>query len=113
MNKTLPAIEKELKAFKIKNNLVKKVNVSKEERIECEKLKETNQPLPDGIFYRSPAYTQDVELFYRVEKSDMTEDEIIEFLLIKQTEYLKSIKHMVAFLIAVALIVILIFLLGS
>jgi len=83
----------QLRKYKLDNDLLKRVKVSEEESKEFEQLLATKQRLPDGVFLSSPDEAWLGMLFYRVEKTNLTEDEIVEFMLMKQAEQIKSIKN--------------------
>ena len=98
-------VKNQLQEYKLKNGLYERVPISTVERDEVEQLLATGHALPDGIFKREPEQEKDVDLFYKIEETDLKDNEIIEFMLISQNRTLKSIKTRVTFLLAFMLLI--------
>lgn len=77
-----------------------------EENNRCAELVHDNKPLPEGVKHAS-----DMDFrFYREVASDMTEAEIKQYLLMKQTSYLKTIKNCTLFFTILTVISVIIWL---
>jgi hypothetical protein len=94
------SVKKQLKDYRTKNGLYKRVTVPAEERDEIVELLATGHTLPDGIYMRKSEDNKDVDIYYRIEETDLNDNEIIEFMLICQNLTLRSIKRRVTFLLA-------------
>ncbi|MEI6578214.1 MAG: hypothetical protein WCN92_01975 [Eubacteriales bacterium] len=99
------SVKKQLQEYKTKNGLYKRITVSAEERNEIVELLATGHALPDGVYMYEKDNDNDVVLYYRIEETDLKDNEIIEFMLICQNLTLKSIKRRVTFLLAFVLII--------
>ena len=104
MFKSSSTVKNQLQDYKMKNGLYKRVPVSSKERDEIEQLLATGHTLPDGVFNREPENEKDVDLYYRIEETDLKDSEIIEFMLLSQNRTLQSIKIRVNYLLALVVI---------
>lgn len=77
---------------------LKRNSVTQKNARRFKKMLKEKKPLPEGVYA-----SQDGD-FYRLRQSDLTEEEIKEFLLYKQLDYLSSIKNSVLFFVVVLLI---------
>lgn len=88
----------ELQQLRLEYGALEKEFCNTEECKAFKKMLKEKKPLPEGVYA-----SQDGE-FYRLRKSDLTEEEIKEFLLYKQLDFLSSIKNSVLFFVVVLLI---------
>lgn len=89
----------ELEKIKVELGITQKVYCSKDEEEEFEQLKKANQPLPENVEVDNMG-----GLHFRYVKTDMSNEEIKELFLYRQTKYLESIKNSMIFFVILTLV---------
>lgn len=100
MAKEEARLREELRQYKFKHNIFRKVPCSKEENAEYHQWIKNGGELPEGVYAENnSAYDGDTFAyeFYTIEESDLTESEIREYLAYKQLDYIRTIKNCVLF----------------
>ncbi|HAN21227.1 MAG: hypothetical protein A2Y15_06690 [Clostridiales bacterium GWF2_36_10] len=82
--------DRELRECLFKMDLMEKQPCTSEEIEEIRKLKKEKKPLPDGII--EELYGMEC-IYYRWIKPEISQEEINNFLLLKRTVYLRTIKN--------------------
>lgn len=93
------------------SGLRKKVICNAQESKEYEKLEKSNMPLPEGV-YKLEGWDGS---YYRIAKTDLTEEEMRDYLFLKQlqqTENIRIIKNCVLFFTVAYIISMIILILG-
>ena len=93
-------LREELRAHKFEFGVLKSVPCTKQENIEYAKLLKDGGSLPEGVY----AYDYDLTAFYTVCGTDLTEDEIREYLTYKQLGFIRTIKNCAVYFTAVSVI---------
>lgn len=91
-------LRNKLRSYKFEFDLLQKIPCSKQENNEYQKLLKTGGSLPEGVF----AYVYDdgeasTTEFYTIYETDLSEQEIMEYLTYKKLSLLKTIKNCVLF----------------
>jgi hypothetical protein len=95
------SLRQELDLYRADFGRTQKVRCSKSESKEFDKLVKEKMPLPEGVFEdNSEFYTT----YYRIEKSDLTSEEILELASYRQLNYLFTIKSIAIFFLVIFLI---------
>ena len=90
----------ELRAHKFEFGVLKRVPCTKQENKEYAKLLKDGETLPEGVY----AYDYDLSAFYTVCGTDLTENEIREYLTYKQLGFIRTIKNCVVFFTTLSII---------
>ena len=98
-------LKSELKERQIKLGLIPKIYCDGDETVTFNKLTVNKQPLPKGVWRDDTGY-------FRCGEPDLSEDEIRQLLLLRQIQYLGTIKNCVLYFVVLS-VVILITYLGS
>lgn len=98
-------LRQELNNIMFELDIFQKLPCSKEENKIFNNLKKNNEKLPDGVYEYSNFYNNE---YYRIEKTDLTDEEIEDLMKYRQIFYLKSIKDSMIFFQIFAIISILI-----
>ena len=104
MAKKITDLRNQLRQYKFDNNLLQKIDCSYEENKEFTKLVKTGQPLPEGVLQHKPDMGGGFDGFYRLYTSDLSNDEIAEYLTYKQLDVLKTIKGYLTFFVTLTII---------
>ena len=94
-------IREDLMEYKFALNVLKKNPCSKQENKEYESIVKHGGKLPEGVY---PYSDYSMDGFYTVTASDLTEDELKEYLFYKQLSMLKTIKNCVVFFAVLTII---------
>ncbi len=106
-------LKDKLRAHKFQFGLLQKNPCSKEENTEYKKLLENGESLPEGVFpYVYFSGETSTDEFYTVCESDLTEEEIKEYLTYKKLHLLRSIKNCLLFFVVLTILTIVLFFLG-
>jgi hypothetical protein len=89
-------IKNKLIEYRCRNRILKRLICTKEEAKEFNLLFKSKQPLPEGVYRYG-------NIFYRVSKLDLTEQEINEYLMSKQLDSLDTIKNCLLFFVIAAI----------
>lgn len=83
-------LKSELIEEQVKHGIVKKIACTDQEEIEFSKLLDNGNPLPEGVYEN-----KGTELFgfYRVNSHNLSNSEIQELMLYRQTSSIKTIKN--------------------
>lgn len=98
-------LKSELKERQIKLGLIPKIYCDGDETVTFNNLTVNKQPLPKGVWRDDTGY-------FRCGEPDLSEDEIRQLLLLRQIQYLGTIKNCVLYFVVLS-VVILITYLGS
>lgn len=97
MAKPIIDLRSKLRSYKFDFNLLQPISCSTEDNKAYKKLLKDGQPLPDGVYgYKMQNNEESVE-FYTVYETDLTEQEITEYLTYKKLKLLNTIKNCVVF----------------
>lgn len=91
-------LREELREMRFDLDLTQKVYCNKEEEKRLRKMKKEKLPLPDDIKIDEHGF------FYRYIDTDLSEQEIKQLFLYRQTAYLRSIKNSMIFFVVLATI---------
>ncbi|MHB8962966.1 MAG: hypothetical protein ACYC5K_07400 [Saccharofermentanales bacterium] len=95
----------ELQELRFDLGVIQRAKCSEEETQHFKKLKKEGTPLPQDVFYNSGGDgALDPEYYYREVSSNLSEKEISELFLYRQTSYLKSIKNSAIFFVVLTTI---------
>ena len=101
----------ELRAYKISVGTNQQDDCSNEENKQFSAMLEQGDTLPEGIYQHERNNNYELDRFYRTSSRHKNDDELTEylaykqlFLLTKQSEQLDSIKKMLMFFVALAII---------
>lgn len=100
------SIQTELKSFKSEWGITYKEYCSKEENEEFMKLEKQKQKLPEDV--RKQDYCQ----YYRIKENPITQDEIKNLIMNRQTKYLSTIKNCAVYFVTMSIIGLSIFLIS-
>lgn len=91
-------LRNELRYHKFEFGLLQKIPCSKKENREYKKILKDGGTLPDGVYaYRYDDGRTSTEEFYTIYETDLTEQEITEYLTYKKLSLLRTIKNCVLF----------------
>jgi hypothetical protein len=95
MAKEVLDLRQQLQEYRFKMGINKKIECSKEENLLFKQMSIDGQDLPEGVFRDEPYNTigYNVYLFYRIGTTDLSENEILEYLMYKQLDILGTIKY--------------------
>ncbi len=91
-------IKEELRRMRFELGLTEKVYCDEEEEESLKKMKKEKLPLPDDI------KIDEHEYFYRYIDTDLSEQEIKQLILYRQTSYLLSIRNSMIFFVVLTII---------
>ena len=95
----------ELRSYKFEFDLLQKIPCSKQENIEYQKLLKDGGVLPEGVFaYNYGNGDTSTTLFYTVYETDLTEEEITEYLTYKKLNLIRTIKNCFMFFTVLTII---------
>ena len=97
-------LTKELEQLKYELGILKEVGCSDSETEEYRKLLSQDMPLPDGILRRDPEGSIEYASFYKIERTALSKDELIEYMQYKQLKSIITIKKCVVFFTVLAVI---------
>ena len=99
-------LREELNGYKVEYGILKKIPCSVQEDEQYENLLKKGEKLPDGVFaYSSPLNEDNLPTqFYTVNETDLTEEEVKEYLLYKKLDLLKTIKNGIVFFVVLTVI---------
>ena len=89
-------LREELRRMRVELDLTQKVYCAGEEEKKLRKMMKEKFPLPDGI------KVDEHNFFYRYIDTDLSEQEIKQLFLYRQTAYLRSIKNSMVFFVVIA-----------
>lgn len=92
-------LKKELQDSLLDLGILEKELCTNRENKEYRKMQKDNAPLPEGVL-QSP----DTFQYYRVNKTDLSEEEIDRLLRYRRTLYLRSIKNSMIFFVGLSII---------
>lgn len=91
-------LREELRAYRLEFDLIQKIPCSKRENTEYKKMLKESGTLPEGVYaYIYNNGTESKDEFYTLCETDLTEDEIAEYLTFKKLSLLKTIKTCAVF----------------
>ena len=98
-------LKEELKSMKLKFGIYTEQEIlSESEKEPYIKLLKEGKPMPWDIRCKENEYEPESSSFYRITKTDMTEEEIAEYLRYKELKMLRTIKNCVVFFTTLAVI---------
>lgn len=92
-------LREELNELIVETGIIQRVYCSKEETKQFKKLQKDKQPLPEGVIF-----TDIPDVFFRYEHTDLSDKELSDLFLYRQTKYLYSIRNMMIFLVVLVII---------
>lgn len=92
-------LKSEMLNYRVDLGIIKKESCSKEETEKLNKIIADKKILPQGIYQNAKTGT-----FTQVMESELNEEEMREFIQLKQTRFLKVIKNGVAILAVIAIV---------
>jgi len=104
MAKQVVDLREILKQYRFEENLLQKIDCSKEENNEFKKLLKSNNDLPDGVYEHKSELNEGLGDFYRVYETDLSKDEVEELLQLKSLQHLKTIKYGIIFFVVLTVI---------
>ncbi|HEY5583911.1 MAG TPA: hypothetical protein VIK78_05400 [Ruminiclostridium sp.] len=94
-------IKDEMKSLLCDLGVFSKQRCTDDENNQFYKMKKQKQQLPEGVYPYEQIYG-----YYRLVKTDLTDAEINRLIMLKQTQYLYSIKSSMIFFVALSVIAI-------
>jgi hypothetical protein len=79
-------LRKIIRQYKFDNGLLQQINCSDDEHNEYRKLIKSKQELPEGVYHGK--YENGSDCFYRVQTTDLTDNEISEYLTYRQLNFI-------------------------
>ena len=92
-------LRNELEKLKKSLGIVEEVLLSEEENKECRKILKENGTLPEGVFWLNKDAYPDCLVFYQIRKTDLTKEELAEYLEYEKLKTLLSIKKGVWYIV--------------
>ena len=90
-------LKKEFERLKYRLDILQEVNCSEDENKEYRQLLKEGKPLPDGVFRRNAWQEIDDSIFYTVQQTELSGDELAEYIQYKQLCTLITIKKCAVF----------------
>ena len=90
-----------LRQYRIESGMFEELACSSDENKHFRKLIDDGQPLPRGVF-QHPTYMGVYAIFCRVQKTDLEDDEMYEYLTLQQLDLLRKIKNYLLFFVILA-----------
>ena len=94
----------ELRSYKFEFDLLQKIPCSKEDNKAYKKLLKEGGQLPDGVYAYKYESGTSTEEFYTIYETDLTEQEITEYLTYIKLSLLRTIKNCVMFFTVLTII---------
>ena len=96
-------LKKELIDLKIKSKILDEESCSSVENKEYEQLVKDGMPLPKGVYpYINDDGKPSTKYFYKVAGSEFTQDELMEYIALKQLKMVRTIKNCVVYFTAIS-----------
>ena len=99
--RAMSELKSELKERQIKLGLIPKIYCDRDETVTFNNLVVKKQPLPKGVWSDDTGY-------FRCGEPDLSEDEIRQLLLLRQIQYLYTIKNCAIYLVVLSIVVLII-----
>ena len=99
MNNKNPDIHKLIRQYKIDHGLLQPIRCSHEEEDEYKRLLKSNKRLPDDVLHKND-YNENT--FYRIPPTDLTCNEVAEYIAFRQLRTLEYIKNCLLFFVILA-----------
>ena len=90
-------LREELKSLKLKSGLRQQIDCSEEDTKKYQQMAKDGEPLPDGVYQYKDDFG-DGPRFYTLYETDLTEKEMLEYFIIKQSLHIQTIKNCVIFI---------------
>ena len=97
-------LTKELEELKRKLGVLEEVDCSDSETEEYRKMLQAGMPLPEGVLRRNPDSSVEFAMFYTVKKTELSGEEMAEYLQYKQLCTLITVKKCVVFFTVLTII---------
>ena len=97
-------LTEELEKLKYDLGILKEVNCPTEETKAFRKLLEEGKPLPEGVLQHNADDEPEYATFYRVEKTDLSPEELSQYIEYKRLKSLITIKNCVVFFTVLTII---------
>lgn len=97
-------IKRELDNYRLKYDLYEKDLCSQKESDEYKDLLKQGKSLPDDIYHDDDWRNACDSEFFRLVRSDLTQEDIMEYLTYKKLDMLKTIKNCIVFFTVLAVI---------
>lgn len=97
MSKEIINLREELMAYRFEFDVLQKVPCSKQENKEYKEYLKNNGVLPEGVYAFENDNGTPTDEFYTVAASDLSKDEIQEYLSYKKLSLIKTIKNCTVF----------------
>lgn len=95
----------EIVTYKLDFGLLQKIPCTKEENKKYEDLLNNGKPLPDGVFsYIENNGKESNDTFYTIYETELTKEEINEYLALKKLKLLNTIKNCSVFFVVLTII---------
>lgn len=104
----MPDLKQELKNSLFDLGIMEKQPCTSKENEEFKKMQKDNLSLPEGV--HQYADIADTNGYYRIKRTDLTEDEIAQLLHFRQVKYLRSISHCMIYFVVLSVMSIFCFL---
>jgi len=94
----------ELEQLKNDIGFIQKIDCTEKENKQFEQMIKHNQPLPNEIFQHKSFSGENINSFYRIYETDLSEEEKEEYIKLCKLKYLKTIKNGVVFFLIIAIV---------
>ena len=94
----------DLEKLKYKLGFLQEVDCSSEETDEYRKLLNQGMPLPDGVLRKNPFEANDFAVFYTIKETDLSGEELAQYIQYQQLQSLITIKRCVVFFTVLTII---------
>ncbi|MDF2686636.1 MAG: hypothetical protein K0S55_1818 [Clostridia bacterium] len=112
MSKEVIDLKSEIRQFEFDMQFLQKIDCSREENIQFSRMIKNKEALPEGIFQYKTDVGADLEIFYRIYETELTNEEKQKYLQYKQLSSLQSIKNSMIFFVVLTVISLIISLLA-
>lgn len=89
-------MHEELRSLEFDMGFLQKIECSKEDTKKYKAMLKNNEPLPEGIYQQRDSTSGDL-IFYTIYKSELSEEEKQEYIQLKKTSYIETIKNCAIF----------------
>lgn len=97
-------LTEELYAIKCRLGMIREIDCSDSENEEYRKLVSQGLPLPKGVMRRNPEGSGEYAMYYIVEESPLSREELAEYIQYKQLENIVAIRKCVVFFTVLTII---------
>ena len=104
MAKNKVDLKEELRSLYFDALLLQKIDCSREDNKKYNQLLKNNEPLPNGVYEYKMETGERTGTFYTVYQPELTQEEKLEYITLKQLKMISTIKNCVVFFTALTVI---------